>query len=150
MSSPRQDYGLHRQAGGVTKSIRRLVLLIALGFAFALAVVSAGFAGYYFSNPSGQCMQPGQAAVSGQNSWSLNVMDVGGYCASNNKIVFAGLTYMRGDGSLYPYIWFNWFTGPSGHVTLVDSQRSISYGRAICKANSGNDVAFRLWYCYAS
>jgi hypothetical protein len=125
-------------------------LLVALGFVLCVAVVSVPFAlaGYYFDDQGTgiYCIQPGQAAVSGSNSWGVNAVRMMGVCTQGTNPQM-GLSYMRPDGSTYSYVWASCncidFNG-----TSFSDPRDISYGRAICKANSGNGGGIWVDYCW--
>jgi hypothetical protein len=119
--------------------------------AVALLIVPAGYAVYYFDDGSTgiYCYPPGAATVSGYNSWKVNVTVMKAVCVSGTNPQM-GLTYNRSDGTQYPYKWAscnctNLYQG----TEFVDS-RDVSYGRAVCKANSGNGGGIWVDYCWTS
>jgi hypothetical protein len=91
-----------------------------------------------------QCIGPGQGANSSwQGSLALNYVS-GWLPCQSGYLPQMGTTYERGDRTLYPYKWSN-----DAHWGITDT-RTVSYGRAICKANSGNGTGISYFECYTS
>lgn len=129
----------------MTTRLRSRVTISAAVCALLLLLVltTKAWGGYYWNGP--QCISPGQAAVSGWNSWSNNVVELAGLCNGGNPL--SGLTYQRTDYTLYTYVW-----SPCNCVHPYDfvDTRNISYGLAICKASSSNGTSIYWNYCWAS
>ena len=124
---------------------------IVVAAAAALLIVPAAFGGYYFTDyQTGiYCIQPGQAAVSGYNSWKVNVVDMRGVCVSGTNPQM-GLSYLRPDGTLYAYKWASCNCTDLYRGNMFVDDRDVSYGRAICKANAGNGGGIWVDYCWTT
>lgn len=126
-----------------SRALMRRVVVCALTCGLLVLILVPGAFAWtdtYYANTGTYCVQPGQAAVSDwHGSVGINYVGDWSVCdqAYNPQM---GTTYMRPDYTLYPYVWAN-SGGP-----LVDL-RTISYGRSICKANSGNGTGIIDFYC---
>jgi hypothetical protein len=97
-----------------------------------------------YLNDTYACIGPGEGANSAwQGSLALNYVSPWDTCAVG-YLPQMGTTYERGDRTLYPYKWSN-----QGNFGLSDT-RTVSYGRAICKTNSGNGTGISYVYCLTS
>jgi hypothetical protein len=102
----------------------------------AAATLALPAAAYYERYVESAAWGPGSFDDSAWNRLTFNAVYFVNSFGGNPKM---GSPYVRPDFSTYPYIWSN--TG-----SIFDS-RTISYGAATCKANSGNNYLVYVAYC---
>jgi len=127
--------------------IKRLLVLVAVATAVLVAAVPAyAWEQTYFNDEDNHvCVGPGEGSVSAwQSNLAYNFTTGWTTCGQQySGLPSMGVTYMRSDGTTYPYLWSDDFTqGPS-------DTRTIAYGLAICK-HGGNQNGTTYYFCHTS
>jgi hypothetical protein len=119
----------------LTSGSRRKVVVAALVAGLVLA--APAFADYvrYVHGP--RDFAPGEQGTT--LGWNRRTYNIARFDNPYGGLPQLGTTYIRPDGTWYDYHWSN--TGS------IDDYRTISYGKARCKANNYNNYTLRVSYC---